>query len=68
MKPGVLVLAVLAAAVTVLCFGQVRDDARDLLQRVAETYWNLDSFEWAGITVTTSDSGELTPQPAPFMT
>jgi outer membrane lipoprotein-sorting protein len=67
MKPGVLTVAMLAATGSVLCFGQVRDDARNLLQRVAETYRNLDSFEWAGITVTTSDSGELTPQPAPFM-
>jgi outer membrane lipoprotein-sorting protein len=67
MKPGVASAAVLAAAGTVLCLGQVRDGARDLLQRVAETYRNLDSFEWAGITVMTSDSGELTPQPDPFM-
>lgn len=41
--------------------------ARDLLQRVAETYRNVDSFEWSGITVMSSDSGELTPEPAPFM-
>jgi outer membrane lipoprotein-sorting protein len=60
------VMAVLATG-TVLSFGQVGDDARDLLQRVADTYRNMNSFEWTGITVMTSDSGELTPQPAPFI-
>jgi hypothetical protein len=61
MKLGVVAVPILVAAGNVLCFDQAHDAARDLLQRVAETYRNLDSFEWAGITVMTSDSGELTP-------
>jgi outer membrane lipoprotein-sorting protein len=63
MKSGMVATAILAAAVTVLCFGQVPDDARDLLKRVAETYRNLDSFEWTAIATVTTDSGDFRPRP-----
>ena len=38
--------------------------ARDLLERVAETYRNLDSFEWTAVFTVTTDSGDFQPRPS----
>ncbi|MGB9456228.1 MAG: hypothetical protein WCB12_09310 [Bryobacteraceae bacterium] len=57
-----LVLSAVAAGATALLAqtGQAVDP-RDLLSAVAETYRNLNSFEWTAFSTTSSDSGEIQP-------
>jgi outer membrane lipoprotein-sorting protein len=54
----------LLAVVIMPSFAQRPEDARELLRQVAETYRNLESFEWAAVSTITTDSGDFQPHPS----